>query len=519
MLGVLFMVISAIRAITQFIGSIIAASSTEKAIKKLRDRLFAHIQFLPLSYHKKTPTGEMVQRCTGDIDTVRRFILNDVVEVIRLSAVFVGAFIMMVSVHVQYALIAIALVPVIVITSYFFFKKEGKIWEEHEDEQDKLTGIIEENISGIRVVQAFAKEDYEVKKFEKQNLVKRGVGIRHMLLHTHFWPFSDMLINLQVTISLMAGGYFVLNNAISIGEFASFFTYSIMVTWPLRHVGRVVSQMGMAAVAMQRMSAILESDPEDYSGRQNGVKFKGEIEFKNVTFKYDGEDQKNVIRDVNFKIQPGEKVALIGPTGAGKSTLIALLTRFYDPQEGQVLIDGHDVSELDKTYLRSRIGVSLQKPFMFSTTIKGNIAYSKPRNASEEMVYDAAKAASIHNVLDKFQDGFDTLVGEKGVTLSGGQKQRVSLARTLLANPDIMVLDDATSAVDAETEFQIQDALRDKASGRTTIIISHRITSIQLADRIIVIEDGQVPALRTHEELANSPGFYRELLDRHLAFG
>jgi ATP-binding cassette subfamily B protein len=275
--------------------------------------------------------------------------------------------------------------------------------------------------------------------------------------------------------------------------------------------------MGMASVAMDRMSKILEAKQEDYSQPQNGIeKFKGEIEFQNVSFKYNEEVKNKVLDGVSFKIKQGEKVALIGPTGGGKSTLIALLTRFYDNYSGQILIDGKDIMKMNKTFLRKRIGVALQKAFLFSTSIKNNIAYAKPK-ANEQNVIDSARAASIYNVLDKFPDGFDTMVGEKGVTLSGGQKQRVSLARTLLSNPDILVLDDTTSAVDAETEFAIQDALGEKMKKRTTIIIAHRMTSIQHADRIIVLDKGKIVQMGAHEQLVVQKGFYKDVIEMQLA--
>lgn len=513
-LGVIFLIISLFRGIFSFISSAISASSTEKAVKKLRDRLFSHIQALPLAYHSKTPTGELIQRCTGDVETLRKFASIQVVDIIRLIALFMGAFGMMLTINVTYAFIAIALVPLIAFGSWFFFKKETEIWTRHEAEQDKLSIIVQENLSGIRVVKAFAKEDYEISKFTAQNEVKKVWGLKLLKLHSLFWPFSDFLVYAQMAVSLFAGGYFTLNNTISVGEFTAFYTYAMLVTWPLRRIGQIVSEMGMTNVAIKRLYSILDTETEDYSGEIESMdKIKGEIEFKDVIFKYTEEEKDHVLNGITFKVKPGEKIALLGPTGAGKSTVISLLMRFFEPQSGQILLDGKELSKYSKEFLRSRFGVVLQKPFLFSTTIKDNIAYANPSSRIDEVV-DAAQAAKIHNIITEiFPKSYETIVGEKGVTLSGGQKQRVTIARTLLKNPDILVLDDSTSAVDTETEFEIQKALRSMMKGKTTFIIAHRITSIQDCDRIIVLDKGRIIESGTHAELVSNNGFYKKIYD------
>lgn len=534
-IGILFAALAVLQAITRFTASIITASSTEQAIKKLRDRLFGHIQALPLSQIDKTPTGEMIQRCTGDIDTIRKFIGTQITELIRLGAIFLGAFTMMYMVHVPYTLISVALVLPIILTSYLFFKKEQKVWHEHEEEQDKLTAIIQENLSGIRVVQAFAQEDSEIKRFTKQNLAKRDIGVRHIELHMKFWPISDLLVNIQIALSLFAGAYFALNQQISIGEYASFFTYSIMVTWPMRSLGRIVSQLGMASVAMERIQQIFDAPEEDYTGEIDAIAtLKGEIEFQNVSFQYphqEKEDSKKkqttrraALVDVSFRVAAGKNLAIMGGTGAGKSTIIALLMRFYEPDSGQILLDGQPLSKYNKSLLRSKIGVVHQKPFLFSTSIKDNIAYAKTtRNGElelhksveleENLLLEAAQDATVTDFIDKMTDGYTTIVGEKGVTLSGGQKQRVALARTLLSDPDILVLDDATSAVDTETEYNIQQALDKRMDKKTSIVIAHRLTSTQQADHIIVLHKGQVIERGNHQELLKANGFYKSVYD------
>ncbi|MCC7159171.1 MAG: ABC transporter ATP-binding protein [Ignavibacteria bacterium] len=512
-LGIIFLVIALLRGVTMLTSSAIAASSTEKAMKQLRDKLFSHLQHLPMEYFSKTPTGELIQRCTGDVETLRKFATMQVTETIRLGAIFVGAFAMMYMVNHTYAFIAICLFPIVISASYFFFKKEGEIWTKHEHEQDKLTALVQENLSGIRVVKAFAKENYEIDKFTKQNEQKRKWGLRLLKLHAIYWPSSDVMVYLQLAISIFAGGFFVLNNKITIGEYTAFFTYAAYVTWPMRRLAQLVSEMGMTRVAIDRIYSILDYSQENYQGFDNsGNDLAGVIEFENVHFKYD-DDEKPVLNGVSFKIGAGEKVALLGPTGAGKSTIISLLMRFYDPTSGTIRIDGRDIREYSRPFLRNKIGVVLQKPFLFSTSIKENIAYSKPDTHIDEIV-ESAKVAKVHKIIkEAFPNSYDTVVGEKGVTLSGGQKQRVTLARTILKDPDILVLDDSTSSVDTETEFEIQRALKGVTKDKTTIVIAHRVTSVQECSRIIVLDKGRVIEMGTHEELIENDKFYRKIYD------
>jgi ATP-binding cassette subfamily B protein len=512
-LGVIFLVISLFRGITMFTSSAITASSTEKATMKLRNKLFRHLQHLPMEYFGKTPTGELIQRCTGDVETVRKFASMQVTESVRLAAIFFGAFIMMLMVDVTYALIAVTLFPVMVVASVFFFKKESQIWTRHEAEQDKLTALVQENLSGIRVVKAFAKENYEIEKFTKQNEQKRVWGMKLLKLHSYYWPGSDVLVYTQLAVSIFAGAYFVLNNRITIGELTAFYTYAAYVTWPMRRLAQLVSEMGMTSVAIERIYDILNNKQEKYDGLISGDKeIKGEIEFDNVQFKYNDEDDA-ILNGVSFKIKEGEKVALLGPTGAGKSTIISLLMRFYEPDNGSIKIDGKDIREYARPFLRGKIGVVLQKPFLFSTTIKENIAYANPDTHIDEIV-ESAKVANIHDIIeDIFPQSYETVVGEKGVTLSGGQKQRVTLARTILKNPDILVLDDSTSSVDTETEFEIQRALKEIITKKTTIVIAHRVTSVQECDRIIVLDKGKVIEQGTHDELIQNNGFYKKIYD------
>jgi ATP-binding cassette, subfamily B, bacterial len=515
-LAALFLVISLLRGSFMFISSAMSAASTERAVKQLRDKLFSHIQQLPLEYFSKTPAGELIQRCTGDVETVRKFASLQVVEMLRMLAIFTGAFIMMSAINVAYALIAVVAVPLITFGSIYFFKKESKVWTEHEKQQDKLTALVQENLSGIRVVKAFAKEEFEIGKFTAQNLEKRGWGLKLMNLHSIFWPSSDLIVHLQIALSIFAGGYFVLTNAISVGEYVAFYSYAVLVTWPMRRVGQLVSDMGMTSVAIQRIYSILNYGTEDYSGNMT-EDLNGKIEFENVCFRYNKNDNNFVLNGVTFTVNPGDKIALLGPAGSGKTTVISLLLRFFEPDSGIIKIDGKNINQYSRAFLRDRFGVVLQKPFLFSATLLENIAYSDPDSHIDE-VMKFAKAAHIHEIIEeKFPKSYETVVGERGVTLSGGQKQRVAIARTLLKNPDILVLDDSTSSVDSETEFNIQKSMRRIMKDKTVFIIAHRITSITDCDRIIVLDKGKVAECGTHEELLLNNGFYKRIHDIQLS--
>lgn len=509
----IFLIFSFFRAGFWFISSSITASSTENAIKKLKDDLFSHIQVLPMAYHSQISTGQLIQRCTGDVETIRKFASMQVVEALRMTVLFIGAFIMMLYINVPFAFISIALCPLIIIGAFIFFKKEMYIWDEHEKRQDKLAVTVQENLSGIRVVKAFAKEKFEIEKFTEQNEDKRQWGFKLLKLHSYFWPYSDIVMYTQLAVCIFMGGYYALNGIISVGELTAFYTYSMFVIWPLRRLGQLVSEMGMTSVAIERIYSILGSIREEDKGEiKESEKLKGEIVFENVTFKYDNHE-KSALENISFSAKPGEKIALLGPTGAGKTTIISLLVRFFDIQKGKILLDGKDIKSYTKELLRKRIGVVLQKPFLFSTSIKENIAYGN-RNAETEDIIESAKAASIHGIVnDIFPDGYKTVIGEKGINLSGGQKQRVTIARTLLTNPDILVLDDSTSAVDTETEYEIRTALDKKMKDKTTFIITHRINAAMTCDKIIVLNKGHIVEMGNHSELIKNNGFYKKIYD------
>jgi ATP-binding cassette, subfamily B, bacterial len=506
----IYLAISVIRAVLMFVAQAQNAYATEKSIELLRNSFFAHIQRLPMDYFPKVTTGELIQRSTGDIETIRKFIGNQTIEVLRLLAIFVFSFMWIFIGNATYGLIAIAVVPLIALSAYFFFKKEQTIWKKHEDEADKLNAITQENISGIRVVQAFAREEQEKQKFDTQSRKKLDVALTHAKLHTLFWPFSDMLVHIQIIVSIMYGGWLAVNGVISTGELVSFYTYIVMVAWPMRQVGRLVSEMGMALVAMDRISDIMDADEENYNdGKDLPLSKLEKIEFRNVWFRY-SEQEDFVLKGVNLIIQPNEIVAILGPTGSGKSTLVKLLLRLYEPQKGEIYINEIPLPHYSKSILRKKIGIALQSAFLFSETVQNNIAYAQ-RNATEIDVKKIARISGLAEIENHFSKGFQTMVGEKGVSLSGGQKQRVSLARTLLQNPDVLVLDDVTSAVDNATEAEILSNLKGQTGNRTTLIITHRLTTVPYANKIVIMENGVVSGTGTHQELVEKNQFYKQV--------
>jgi ATP-binding cassette, subfamily B, bacterial len=504
--GGAYMMVALIRGGFLLAATALKDFATEKSIKRLRDQVFAHIQRLPLAYFTGTSRGELIQRCTGDIDTVKRFIHHQIIAMLRLSATFIFSLAMMWLINWQYALISVALSPLILVLGYLFFRREKAVWQDHEREADRLNNIVQENLHGIRVVTAFSNQAFEIERFGRQNERNRTVGYRQARLHAFFWPLTDLVVNVQMIISILVGGYFAVSDRISIGELLSFQAYISMVTLPMRQLGKILSQVGMHRVS-EIISSPEESDPVP---ADHTAGLAGEIEFRNVSFRYRPTDPQPALDRVSFRIRAGEKVGLTGPAGAGKSTIIKLLLRFYEPDSGQILLDSRDIREFSKAQIREKIGVGLQKPFLFSTTIRQNIAYSDPR-MTDPAVDEAARIAQALEMKKRFPGGFQTLVGEKGVTLSGGQKQRVALARMMASEPDVLILDDVTSAVDAGTERAIFRALHQRGRRQTTLIISHGVASLRQADQLIVLERGRVAQQGPPGELLARQGYLRQV--------
>lgn len=509
-----FVVLAAFEGLLSFLSGRLTAQTAEGATRRLRNYLFDHIQRLPFSYHRKMQTGELIQRCTSDVDAVRRFFADQAIGIGRIVLLFVINFVAILQLNVKLGLISIVVIPFVLLTSAFFFKRVSKAYEDFQEQDAVLTTALQENLTGVRVVKAFARQQYEIQKFERENREKFQRGKKLTLMHSFFWPASDVLCGAQTLVGYLVGALMVINGEITIGTYLAYMGLVVYIIWPMRNLGRLIVQTSTGLVSFNRVMEVIKEEREsldegDYLPEGN---LRGEVLFDHVGFHY--EDRVDILKDITFSVKPGEVVALLGSTGSGKTTLVNLLPRFYDPTEGRILLDGVDITRYPRRYLRQQIGIVEQEPFLFSRSILENITYGVGREVPMEEVEAAARAAAIHDVIMSFPKGYHTLVGEKGVTLSGGQKQRVAIARTLLKNPRILILDDSTSSVDTETEAEIRAALQALMKNRTTFIIAHRIQSVMEADQILVMDQGRIVQRGKHEELlAQEEGFYRKIYD------
>jgi len=495
-----------------FMGGRWAAKTSESVIRRLRDYLYDHVQRLSFAYHDKTPTGDLIQRSTSDVDTLRRFFGEESVGLGRIVMLFLVNFAALLTLNVQLALISVVVVPLIILLSVFFFRKIGQRYEIFQEEEAKLSTTLQENLSGVRVVRAFARQGYERDKFEVTNKGRYLSGRRLLMLHAIYWPTTDIIVSVQLVIGYAVGALMAIDGQITVGTFLAYMGMLTWIMWPIRNIGRLIVQMSMALVSFDRVSEIIRVDrePLDEGTHRPEGRLRGEVVFENVRFAYN--EEMAVLNGISFRADPGQAIALVGATGSGKTSLVNLLPRFYDYQ-GSIKLDGVELRDYPRRYLREQIGIVLQEPFLFSKTIKDNVTYGVHRTVSDEEVFRACEAAAIHEVIESFPKGYETEVGEKGVTLSGGQKQRTTLARTLLKDPAILILDDATSSVDTETEAAIRDALEELIPGRTTFIIAHRIQTVMRADTILVLDKGRIVQCGTHDELLEQPGTYRRIYE------
>lgn len=495
-----------------FMGGRWAAKTSESVIRRLRDYLYDHVQRLSFAYHDKTPTGDLIQRSTSDVDTLRRFFGEESVGLGRIVMLFLVNFVALLTLNVRLALISIVVVPLIVLLSIYFFRKIGQRYEIFQEEEAKLSTTLQENLSGVRVVRAFARQGYERDKFEVTNKGRYLSGRRLLILHAIYWPTTDIIVSVQLVIGYAVGALMAINGEITVGTFLAYMGMLTWIMWPIRNIGRLIVQMSMALVSFDRVSEIIRVDrePLDEGTYRPSGRLRGEVVFEDVRFAYN--EEMAVLNGISFRAEPGQAIALVGATGSGKTSLVNLLPRFYDYQ-GSIKLDGVELRDYPRRYLREQIGIVLQEPFLFSKTIKENVTYGVHRPVTDEEVFRACEAAAIHEVIESFPKGYDTEVGEKGVTLSGGQKQRTTLARTLLKDPAVLILDDATSSVDTETEAAIRDALEELIPGRTTFIIAHRIQTVMSADMILVLDKGRIVQCGTHDELLEQPGTYRRIYE------
>lgn len=510
-----FIGLSLVMGLFAFISGALAGRTAEGIAKRVRDYVFDHIQHLTFTYHDQTNTGELIQRSTSDIDAIRRFFADQAIGIGRISMLFLVNLGALLILDWRLALISIIVVPFTITLSVVFFGRVSKAYEKYQEQDAVLSSRLQENLTGVRVVKAFARQVYEIDKFETENWEKYLRGKRLLLMHSGYWPVSDILTGIQMLGGLAVGGLMAINGTITVGAYITYAGLLVWILWPIRNLGRLIVQMSSGLVSFDRVMTVVKEkrEPLDTGKYLPESEVAGSLEFENIGFAYDDAPDVSVLQEINFSVKPGQVIALLGSTGSGKTTLANLLPRFYEYTEGKIFLDGVELKRYPRSYLRSQIGTVEQEPFLFSRSIGENITYGIDREVTQEEVEEAAKAAAVHESIMTFPDKYNTIVGEKGVTLSGGQKQRVAIARTIIKNPRILIFDDATSSVDLETEAEIRQALENLMENRTTFIIAHRIQSVEHADLIVVLDKGRIIQSGTHDELLAQEGVYRKIYD------
>ncbi len=511
-IALVILVTALLNAFFRYLTRVANARGSETLAENMRNTLFMHIQKLPFTWHNKNQTGDIIQRCTSDVDTFRNFVSEQLVNMFRIVFLIIFSLFMMFSMNVTLALIALAFVPIVLFYTNYFRHRIRNKFTEVDEQEGVLSAMAQENLTGVRVVRAFGREKFEKDKFNKQNEKYTGLWVQLGNILGWFWGIGDLMSCLQVMAIVCVGTVFAVNGTITTGELIAFISYNGMLVWPVRGLGRIISEMSKARVSISRLRYIMDSEEE--TDRPGAVEpdMHGDIVFENVSFAYNPEKQ--VIKNVSFEIKAGTTLGILGATGSGKSTLIQLLDRLYPLPEGggRITIGGVDINDIKASWLRKNVGLVLQEPFLFSRSIGENIALTDAE-ASEERIEHAASIASIAGDVSEMTQRYDTIVGERGVTLSGGQKQRVAIARTIMLDTPIIVFDDSLSAVDTETDRKIREALRDKTENKTVILISHRIVSLMEADKILVLEKGEAVQFGTHAELVSADGIYKRIYD------
>ena len=503
--GIAIIIATGLNSLFLVIRSNCFSISSENMARNLKDRLYDHLQKLPYDYHVKARTGDLIQRCTSDVETIRRSLSMQLPEMARALFLTVFTISIMLTVSVRMTLISAAFIPIILVFSYVFFKKCRDAFKKTDEKEGEMSASLQENLSGVRVVRAFGRQKFEMEKFNQKNSEFRDLNMNHIKLMAWYWSSTDMLSHGAALAVLGVGAFMAFNGDITVGEFILFNSYMSMLLWPIRQLGRILSDMGRMQVSAERVFEILDTPQEKDNPGVISHPLKGDIVFDKVNFNYEG--GKTVLNDLTFTAKAGQTIAILGSTGSGKSTAMHLLLRLYDLKRGMISINGREISQIDKKWLRERIGLVLQEPFLYSKTVENNLRMAKDEVSLQE-INDAAETACAAEFIDSFKDKYDTMIGERGVTVSGGQKQRLAIARTLIKNSDILIFDDSLSAVDTETDAKIRAALAHRAKDVTTFIISQRITTLMNADMILVMENGAITDSGTHQELLERPGLY-----------
>lgn len=498
-----------VNGVFTFIKGRSSAIASENIARKLRNDLYRHLQHLPFAYHVKAQAGELIQRCTSDVDTIRRFLAVQVMEVVNTVLMVVIAMSILLPRSVPITLYSLILVPPLFCFATWFFKMVHKSFEVADEADGVLNAVLQENLSGVRVVRAFGQQEREVEKFDRVNNDLRKKNLRLNELLAIYWGGGDAISMTQTLLTLVVCIIYACNGWITVGTLIVFTSTLGMLLFPIRQLGRTLSDAGKAMVSMKRAQAILHEEAEPDEPNALKPDLHGDIVFDHVSFAYP-DDNVPVLRDVSFTIPAGKTAAVLGGTGSGKSTMMYLLQRLYTPTNGKITIGGVDIQQIDRKYLRAHVGLILQEPFLYSKSIRENVGITAPEQEAERIEH-AADIASASGFIAKADKGWETVVGERGVTLSGGQKQRIAIARTLLKDNNILIFDDSLSAVDTETDAQIRAALRHEQKDVTTLIISHRVTTLSQADLILVLENGQITQQGTHAELCSQPGLYQRI--------
>lgn len=504
--------LAAINIAANYYSKVFAAKGSESFVKGMRDQLYDHIQKLPYSWHVKNQTGDIIQRCTSDVDVVRNFVTNQLMEVFRIIFLIVFYMVIMFSMNVKISLIAVSFFPIVILYSGYFFSKIAQHFQEADEAEGILSSVVQENLTGVRVVRAFGRESFERKRFDEKNERFAGLWIYLGKFLSLYWSIGDLITGIQILTVICMGVLFTVDGNLTVGEFIAFVSYNSSMAWPVRSLGRIISEMSKAGVSIDRIAYILDEKEEEDRPGVTKPAINKDIVFDKVNFKY--EEGAAVLKDVSFTVPAGKTFAILGNTGSGKSTLVHLLNRLYDLPDGcgKITIGGVDIRDIDRQYLRSQIGMVLQEPFLYSGSIKENVGITRESSAFDD-IREACEIACVDSAIDSFTDGYETIVGERGVTLSGGQKQRVAIARMLVEHTPVMIFDDSLSAVDAQTDAMIREALKERMAGTTVILIAHRITTLMQADCIMVLEDGAVAEMGSHEQLMEHHGIYRRIYD------